>query len=229
MPASSIFMGKANFDKIILLTCLIIGSVLFYQNQKNYESKLYEKQTEISKYKIFDLSSKHFDLRNKFVQFNDADKYGLVISDLFLDCTKKIEDIEDPQEKLKALRSIDKIQLFIPKKQFYKLKTAHAILAELLVMFEDVVNQKTNPHLYPAEFTMLLTNIEEDNRQISFNILPFESFQIPNGHLTATIDGDTLAINSTPSLFCFETSNVEFKTKVGSRLLIENDSDTAWP
>lgn len=222
-------MGKANFDKIILLTCLLVASVLFYQNQQNYAKKLSAKQWEISKTKIAHLESKHFDLRNKFVQFNNADKYGLAISDLFLEGLKKTHDSENSEQALSNLKSIAKIQLFIAEKQGWQLKSADATLEYILNMFEEIVDKKTNPLPYKSEFIVLVENLEEYDNDVIFNITPFESFHLPKTHVTATLYGDTLKTTSIPSKFCLELTNVEFESKLGSKFLIDSKDEFSWP
>jgi len=206
-----------------------VASVLFYQNQKNYESKLSAKQWEISKIKISNLESKHFDLRNKFVQFNNADKYGLAISDLFLECLKKINASENSKQGFSNLYSIDHLQLFIQEKKILKLKSVDSILAYLLDMFETIVNQEINQYPYKSEFTLIIENLEEYDNELNFNITPFESFHIPENQLTVTLYGEILKTNSAPSEFCFEPSNVDFQSKFGSRFLIDNVDHFTWP
>lgn len=210
-------MSKINFDKIILLACLLIASVLFYQNQQNYASKLSAKLEEIGKANIKALSAKHFDLRNKYVQHNDADKYGIALSDLFLDCYKEIDRTNSLREAFASIRSFDQIHIYISEDEFWQLKSAEEIMTALLDKFEKIVELKFNAVTYESEFTILTEILDETDESIIFTVMPFESFQIPKGELIATLEGDTLAINSAPSNFCLRAEKVEFKSdmKIG--------------
>ncbi len=203
-------MTKNNFDKIILLSCLLIASILFYQNQQNYKSILSDKLEEISHSKIKRLQTKHFDLRNKYVQHNDAGKHGIALSDLFLNCAKAVEKSENLEEAYRSIKTHAQIQLYIEEEELYELKSIEEIMSHILNLFEKIVLEKKTKDKYNTKFTILTENLVLEKEELTFTVRPFESYQIPEGKLTVTSNGDTLDINSAPSSFCMTLKNLEF-------------------
>lgn len=218
-------MAKNNVDKIILLACLLIASILFYQNQSKYETKLSEKLNEISQANIDRLEFKHFDLRNKLVQFNDADKYGLALSDLFLKLVQEVDKAETLNEAHQAIRSYGAIKLYISESDFYELKSIEDVLNHILNMIEKIVQKERPREQYETKFTILTENHLKNDGEISFTVRPFESYQIPKGELSATLNGETLNIDAAPEAFCLRLENVKFESALG----IKNKTESALP